>query len=171
MKNNKKISKGNFNSIKKVALNSISSDSKNVIWKFDKIDRNGKFAFDINRPDFNHKEFLEKMINYSTISWNIIKQHTHDNAKSKHHFLDVQTLSKDAQDRIKQLHIEEYIDNIFSFAFTSKCRIIGIREDEYFYVLWYDPNHQVCVSNKKHTLALKNLNENPIYIGALLAQI
>ncbi len=27
------------------------------------------------------------------------------------------------------------------------------------------------LSNKKHTLALKNLNENPVYIGALLAQI
>ena len=30
-----------------------------------------------------------------------------------------------------------------SFAFNNKLRIIGLRQGDYFYVLWYDPEHEV----------------------------
>ena len=128
-----------------------STDFYKPIWRFDWIDRSGDFAFNVDREDFQCHEVLEKMINYSGMSWQEIKSHTHDDGKSKHHFLNMESLSKSAIDRVQAKHLEEYSDNIFSFALQNKLRIIGIREKEYFYVVWYDPNHQFCPSAKKHT--------------------
>ncbi len=126
-----------------------STDGKKVIWLFDMIDRSGKFAFDLNRDDFLYREVMEKMIDYSNMTWAEIKKQTHDIGKSKHHLLSLDMLSKDAFDRFKIMRIEEYEDSIFSFALQNRLRIVGIRENEYFHVLWYDPNHQVCPSKKR----------------------
>lgn len=51
------------------------------------------YAFDVNRPDFDHKEVLGKMINYSSMTWGEVKRQTHDDGKSKHHFLAPGSLS------------------------------------------------------------------------------
>lgn len=37
---------------------------------------------------------------------------------------------------------------IYSFAFNNILRIIGIRDREKFYVLWYDAYHEVYPSSK-----------------------
>lgn len=126
-----------------------SSDSKKVVWQFDMIDRNGKFAFDVNRDGFKHKVFLEKLIDYSSMTWTEVKKQTHDNGKSKHHFLS--SLSNEATERLKNRQLEEYEDSIFSFALENKLRVVGIRKNEDFHVLWYDPEHEICPSKKKHT--------------------
>ena len=128
-----------------------SSDSSCPVWLFDKLDKNGEFAFDVNSPDFNHKDFLSKMIEYSLIPWAAIKKQTHDENKSKHHYLDYSSLSKEAQDRIKALDMESLTDAIFSFAFNNTLRIIGFRDGEYFHVVWYDRHHSFCPSKLKHT--------------------
>lgn len=125
------------------------SENKLVIWRFDMIDRNGSFAFDLNRDDFYHKEVMEKMLEYSTMTWADIRKQTHDRGKSKHHFLDGENLSPEAKERIKKMKLEQYSDMIFSFALQNKLRIVGIREHEHFHVLWYDPNHEICPSKKK----------------------
>lgn len=128
-----------------------SSDTKNIVWVFDNIDKGGKFAFDLSREDFNHQLVLEKIIDYSSMTWSQIKQQTHDNNKSKNHEISVSKLSSEAKKRIKEKQLDEDTDSIFSIALQNKIRIIGIREDEKFHVLWYDPKHEVCPSKKKHT--------------------
>lgn len=100
----------------------ISTDGENIIWLFDKIDRSGIYAFDVNRP-----------------------------GKSKHHFLAPGSLSKEAVERLKAKDLEEFSDYIFSFALQNKIRIVGIRNGERFHVLWYDPDHEICPSKKRHT--------------------
>lgn len=128
-----------------------STAGEKVIWRFDKIGRAGKFAFDVHRADFKHCEVMEKMIAYSNMTWQEIGQQTHDQGKSKHHFLSVESLSKEAVDRFEAMQLEEYSDAVFSFALQNKLRIIGLREEAHFHVLWYDPGHEVCPSRKKHT--------------------
>lgn len=128
-----------------------STDGCYPVWIFTEIDRAGKFAFNVNREDFMHREVLDKVIHYSNMSWANIKMQTHDNRKSKHHFIPFHELSKEAQDRLKQKDLTDDSDSIFSFAFQNRLRIVGIRKNEKFYVLWYDPNHEVCPSKKQHT--------------------
>lgn len=128
-----------------------SSDSLKSVWCFDRIDRVGKFAFNIDRDDFSHKDFLEKLLNYGSMTWSEIKKQTHDDGKSKHHFLPTYELSKEAIDRFKIKGFPEEADSIFSFALENKLRIIGIRKNEFFHVMWYDPEHEFCPSKKKRT--------------------
>lgn len=128
-----------------------SSDGEKTVWYFDNLDKAGHFAFDLSRHDFNHREVLEKIIAYSNMTWTEVKRQTHDDGKSKHHLLDLSTLSKEAIERIEAKHfdLEEYSDSIFSFALQNKLRIIGIRKNEKFYAVWFDPNHEFCPSHKK----------------------
>ena len=125
-----------------------NSDTECPIWLFDLLDRSGPFAFDTSRPDFQHKEFLDKMIAYSNMTWAEIKQQTHDKGKSKHHMLDESGFSPAAWERVKAKHLEEETDAIFSFALQNLLRIIGIRRNAEFHVVWYDPKHQFYPSKK-----------------------
>ena len=126
-----------------------SSDDMKTVWYFDLLDRSGKFAFDLTRGDFHHHEVLEKIIAYSNMTWTEIKRQTHDKGKSKHHFLDMSKLSAEAMERIEAKQFEEQTDSIFSFALQNKLRLIGLRKNEQFHVVWYDPNHEFCPSSKK----------------------
>lgn len=150
-KGNKELKTNDYKG-KKVLLNfTNSTDVQCPVWLFSNIDRAGKFAFDVNREDFKHAEVLGKMIDYSNMTWSEIKRQTHDDGKSKHHLLQHDELSKEAQERFRAKRLDEDSDLIFSFALQNKLRIIGIRRDEKFQVLWYDPEHEVCPSYKKHT--------------------
>lgn len=148
---NKQTKKTKVKNIKTTVKPDIQSDDCFPVWVFSRIDRNGQFAFDIRRKDFDHYEVLDKMISYSSIKWKQLKLQTHDDGRSKHHYLELTRLSKEAQIRIKAMHLEEEVDLLFSMSLKNKLRIIGIRDKEKFYVLWYDPEHKVCPSTKKHT--------------------
>ena len=126
-----------------------TSDTKVPVWCFDMLDKAGSFAFDTSRSDFDHREFLDKMIAYSNMTWTEIKQQTHDKGRSKHHMLDESGFSPAAWERIKAKHLEEYTDAIFSFAFQNLLRVIGVRRNEEFHVVWYDANHQFYPSKKR----------------------
>ena len=135
---------------KKTERPDVSTDNLKVIWAFDNIDRSGIFRFDVDKDDFLHKEVLSKIISYSNMTWTEIKRQTHDNGKSKHHYLDFAGLSKEAQERyrIKFPNLEN-TDALFSFAFQNKLRVIGIRDGQIFHVIWYDSEHKFYPS-KKH---------------------
>ena len=78
-----------------------------------------------------------------------VRRQTHDGGKSKHHYLtEVETFSKVAQERIKELKIEGDTDRMYSFSLGNKLRIIGLREREKFHVLWYDARHVVYPSSR-----------------------
>lgn len=130
----------------------VGYDNAIPVWMFDKIDRNGEsIAFDITRKDFDHREILDKMISFSSMTWAQLNRQTHDNGRSKNHILQVESLSKVAQNRIIAMHLEEDNDRLYSIALNNTLRVIGIRDKDRFHVLWYDPEHKVCPSKKKHT--------------------
>ena len=120
------------------------TDSKNPAWRFERVDRSKPFAFDPHRSDFDAILVIDKILSYSSLTWEEIKQQTHDDGKSKNHTLDYHGLSKAAKERIQKLELSvEDQDSIFSFAFTNKIRIVGIKDGADFFVLWYDPKHEV----------------------------
>lgn len=115
------------------------------VWRFDLLDKDGEFAFDLRREDFKHSHVLEKLIEYGNMTWAEISQQTHDiKNRTKHHFLDVNQLSPAAKRRIAAKRLEDSTDIIFSFALHNTLRIIGIRERAEFHIIWYDPNHAFC---------------------------
>jgi len=127
-----------------------STIKEKPIWRFDKVDRDGKFAFDLSRPDFAHREVLQKLMEYGNMTWDDIRKQQHDySRKTKHHYLSVETLSREALDRIRAKYFDEETDAIYSFAFQNLLRIIGFRHGAEFHIVWYDPNHEFCPSSKK----------------------
>ncbi len=133
-----------------VKVQTDSTINETPIWRFDKIDRDGKFAFDLSRKDFKHQEVLQKLMEYGNMKWGEISKQQHDKSgKSKHHYLDIESLSHEAEIRINVKCLEEDTDRIYSFALQNLLRIIGIRDGAEFHIVWYDPNHEFCPSSKK----------------------
>lgn len=63
-------------------------------------------------------------------------------SKSKHHWSDVSKLSKEAQKRLEELKLDDH-EALFSIRLNGKNRLWGIRENNYFQVLWFDFDHKV----------------------------
>ena len=127
----KQTKQNNSPAVKTTIKNGVSYEGIKPAWVFDKIDRNGCFAFDINRDDFDYHEVLEKMISYANMTWGDLRRQTHDDGKSKHHFLDADKLSKNAKERLVAMHLEEEADQIYSIALQNKLRIVGLRVSDF----------------------------------------
>lgn len=122
------------------------------VFHFEYVDRDGPFAFNPYCSKFKSDDFIEKIINFSSMTWMEIARETHDYGKSKHHYLkDMSKMSKDAIERLKIKKLDDLHEELYSFAFTNLLRIIGLREGDNFYILWYDSKHEVYPSAKKHT--------------------
>lgn len=97
----------------------------------------------------NLRVVLKKLIEYGNLTWGEIKRQTHDRTnKSKHHYLSGAKLSREAEQRIRAKHLEEDADDIFSFALMNKIRIIGLKQDAEFHIVWYDKEHQFSPSTR-----------------------
>lgn len=133
-----------------------TTDAQYPVWNFRDIERDGKFAFDVNRKDFKHKEILEKIISYSSMTWFAIQQYDNDKGHGRNHYLsiDSETLTKEAMECIRRKIPDESDprwSSIFSFSLNNKMRIIGVRMGAEFRVIWYDPDHEFAKTSKKHT--------------------
>lgn len=128
----------------------VPSVNQKVVWLFDNVDMDGDFAFNPDKIDSDANVILEKIIYYSSMTWSEVTKQTHDGGKSKHHFLDYKGLSESAKSRLFAKRIsDDRWEQIFSFALNNKLRIVGLRENEKFHVLWYDPNHEVYPMKEK----------------------
>lgn len=66
------------------------------------------------------------------------------------HPISVDSLSRDARRRLEAIQQDD-IDELMSFRITGPKRVFCIRERNVMRVLWYDPQHAVCVSKLKNT--------------------
>lgn len=110
-------------------------------WRFSKVDCNGPFPWPSNTD--TEQQIIQKLRLFDSMTWKEIEG-------PDHHAIGVESLSKDAQDRLREIKLDDQ-DEIFSFHFQGKPRIIGIREFNVVRLLWWDPEHGVCPSKKKHT--------------------
>ena len=78
------------------------------VFHFDYVDKDGKFAFNPGRSDFKHKEVLQKIIDFSKLTWNEVLSHsTSSRRNSKHHNLSADKLCKDARERLAKISLDE----------------------------------------------------------------
>jgi hypothetical protein len=66
------------------------------------------------------------------------------------HFVEVDAIVPDAQRRLEEIGKDEQ-GRLFSLRITGEMRLWGIRDIAILRLLWWDPEHQVCPSHKKHT--------------------
>jgi hypothetical protein len=132
---------------KKVVQQELNHDKETPVWCFDEIDKNGMFCF--NHVNIDCKFLIEKFIALNGMTWAKIRQATHDDGKTKHHSLDYEGISAEGKARIKAKGIdEEDYDAIYSIALTNMHRLIGLKRDRVFHVIWNDENHKFYPSKK-----------------------
>lgn len=71
--------------------------------------------------------------------------------KKKHHFIKVVDLIPDAQRLLTEN--KEDVDSVFSLHISASERIFGTIESGVgiLDIIWWDPEHKICPSHKKHT--------------------
>lgn len=117
------------------------SDGKPV-WRFSTTDKAGPFAWPKGQAE--ELEIVMKLHEFDSMLWSQI-------VGKQHHYLSESCLSKDAKNRLIEIQLDDEIENLFSFHLQGLPRIIAIRTSNLAKLLWFDPEHKVCPSKKKHT--------------------
>lgn len=127
---------------KTVKIHCVADREGRPSWRFSSVDKEGDFAW----PKGNSEEamIVEKLHLFDSMLWSDIQG-------KQHHFLSPDSLSEEAKKRLEKIGRDDQIEHLFSFHLDGKRRIICIRDRDLALLLWYDPEHQVAPSQKKHT--------------------
>ena len=71
-------------------------------------------------------------------------------ARKQNHPVPVRGLDQRAQKRLQELKLFD-VEEVYCLHLSDKERIWGIRDLNVLVLLWWDPEHRVCPSEKKHT--------------------
>lgn len=88
----------------------------------------------------------DKLSSFESMTWSEILIQ----GKKFHHLVKVDDLSAQAQDYLTRIALDD-VDELVSLRLSGKERIWGILDEGILNLLWWDPEHQVCPSLKKHT--------------------
>jgi hypothetical protein len=119
------------------------SKHKELVWRFSEADRNGPFSWLSLDAPAAFKEVMDKLTAYELVPLTAY-------LNSGSHEVEMHALSKEAQRRLAEIEKDD-LDSLYSLRISGSVRVWCIREDNLFKVLWFDPEHQVCLSKKKHT--------------------
>jgi hypothetical protein len=101
-------------------------------WGWDKIDK-----------DLFFKEIVPKLQNFESMTWGEI-------LNRQNHEIDISEICPEARKRLSALNLDDY-DKLISLRLTGPQRVWGIRNKDILKLLWWDPEHKVYPSFKKHT--------------------
>ncbi len=118
------------------------TDRSHPEFRAEQIDRAGPWGWD-HFDSSLIQEVFQKIFDCQKLTWQDLRN-------NGSHFVDREGLCTDAQKRLIQLQKED-LDQLFSLRLTGRKRIWGIKEGNILWLLWWDPNHEVCPSHKKHT--------------------
>jgi hypothetical protein len=114
-----------------------------LVWRFSSIDKGGPFAWTTLTDPAEYKIAMEKLHHFETMEETVIR------AQGSHP-VPLGNLCKEAQQRLEEIEHDD-ADELMSFRLDGAgrvwCRIVS----RIMTVLWWDPEHKVCPSLKKHT--------------------
>ena len=117
------------------------------VWSFKLLDNNyDKWGF-IHVDNIN-ETIINKLKDYEGMTWDeIIKETGGKKHGNNNHYENISDLIPEAQNRWKELHLEEY-DRIFSLRLTGLQRLYGILLNGVFKIVWFDPKHEIYKTQK-----------------------
>lgn len=125
-------------------------DTRQPAWRFSKAAKpDNKWAvyqIDGNNIKISH-DLINKLSLFEKMTWADIKK----SSKHSSHYIPIQNLAKEAQAELRKLNFWEYEQYIFSLRLNGTQRIWGFLYEGILDIIWYDPNHEICPSYKKHT--------------------
>jgi hypothetical protein len=112
-------------------------------WRVGQARRAGEYAWHTLSQDDLH-DLHDRLSAFEGMTWQQIQQ------SAKSHFINVSTISKTAQEDLSSRKLDD-VDQVFSLRLTGAKRVFGLLREGVLDILWWDPDHQVCPSNLKHT--------------------
>ncbi|HEX4964205.1 MAG TPA: hypothetical protein VF173_25490 [Thermoanaerobaculia bacterium] len=91
-------------------------------------------------------QLREKLANFESMTWHEILT----DAKKRNHAIPIEDLCKEAQDRLEEVGLGD-LDELVSLRLSGTERVWGMRDANVLVLVWWDPDHAVCPSLKKHT--------------------
>ena len=86
---------------------------------------------------------LDRLKDFERSTWQDIE-------RGGSHFISVGDVIKEAQVRLQELKLDD-TDELFSLRLKGKERLWGLRSNDKFALLWWDPEHQICPAPLKNT--------------------
>lgn len=114
-------------------------------WSFAVVDQFGPFGWEQLQKS-QVEAVLRRLQGLETMTWHEILVQ----GRKQHHQIEVASCSKAARDRLQALQLDE-LGELLSLTVSSRARVFGILDRGRFQILWWDPHHGVCPSQKKHT--------------------
>jgi hypothetical protein len=91
------------------------------------------------------RQILERLAKFESMSWVQIKSNTGS------HTVGAENIIKKARQRLTEQKLDEWADHLTSLRMSGKERLWGFLRGGIFHALWWDPEHEVYPSPKKHT--------------------
>jgi hypothetical protein len=126
-----------------------SIDQKSPCWRFAMLDWGGPFGFD-NMKDDDLRVLHNRLKNLESMKWGEILRAPRGSGGTENHLISISELCADAQRRLTELKHND-LDEMLSVTISGKRRLWGKLVNEIVYVVWWDPEHLICPSAKKHT--------------------
>ncbi len=123
---------------------SLDSDFKKPAWQFHEIDWDGPWGWHKLEAK-KWQEILTKLGHFETRTWADIKTDGNNHAVEIKNSPNPEVLK-----RLAEIHQDD-IDELFSLRLSGKERLWGILDNHILKILWWDTNHEVWPSKKKHT--------------------
>ena len=114
-----------------------------LVWWFSTVDRSGPFAWSALDDPAVYKAAMEKLHHFEMMEET-------DMRRGSSHPIQKDQLCKDARDRLVEIDLDD-LDELMSFRLTGTGRVWCRMINSTMLVLWWDPEHRVCPSLKKHT--------------------
>ena len=114
-------------------------------WKLDLFDADGPWGRGRFTTGQFWNEILPKLREYERRSWKEILAD-----RSREHSTPTYKLTKQAQKRLRDIKLDD-IDQLFRFRLSARQRLWGKRAGHIFQILWWDPEHEIYPTEKKHT--------------------
>lgn len=119
-------------------------ESQEPVWSIGIIDRCGEWGWNNVKNEVLWKNILSKMKNFEGMTWAKILQ------RKTTSLVPVDQFYSEAKRRLRKIKMYD-TDELLHLGLSGKERIWGVRIGRVFQILWWDSNHTVCPSYKKHT--------------------
>jgi hypothetical protein len=114
-----------------------------LIWEVSKIDDDSEWGWNQVDCPYFLKNIWKKMHHFETMTWSEI-------LGQKHHSIAVSNIISSARRRLQELEHDD-VEELVSFRLSGTQRLWAIRLEHVSFLLWWDPNHEICPSHKRHT--------------------
>jgi len=89
------------------------------------------------------QEMFHRIFDAQKLTWQTLRE-------GGSHLVEISALIPEARKRLDQI-AQGVPDSLYSLRVCNRKRIWSIKKANVLWLLWWDPNHEVCPSYKKHT--------------------